>query len=823
MSQSESKQSLRILFLEDSPADRELVAERLEAEGWVCHFAFVKTRRQFEAALADGKFDLILSDFTLPAYNGMDAIRAAQEAQPETPFLFVSGTIGEERAIQGIKAGARDCILKDHLEKLAPAVRRALQENEERKERRMAEDRLAEFSSLGERLAAAHTPRQAAEIIVDVADQLLRWDACTFDLYDEATQKITHVATFDLLGGERKEVPARYDGQAPSALAQRAINEGPILVLREAGGAAIHPLARPFGDMSRASASLMYVPIRNRTAVIGLCSIQSYKANAYTQQSLETLRALADHCGGALDRIKAAEALRLTQERMAQILARSPAVIYALKIEGDRITPSWVTDNIEALLGYNAAEALQPEWWVNSLHPQERETVLRGLKKLYAENQFEREFRVRRKNGEFTWVRDEQRLVRDKSGNPLEIVGSWTDITERKNLEEQFRQAQKMEAIGQLAGGVAHDFNNLLTVIRGNTELLLMMEGKLSDQAKEFLRQITSASDRAANLARQLLAFGRKQIMQARPLRLDQVITDLTKMLGRLIGAPIQLHLSSAPDLPFVHADAGMIEQVLMNLVINARDAMPDGGELFVELASATISEPQARAHPEGRSGAFVCLTVRDTGSGITPENLRRIFEPFFTTKAVGRGTGLGLATVYGIIKQHQGWVEVESVPGNGTTFRVYLPAITSPKGKMADITEDTKIRGGSETILLVEDNEQVRSLAKRILENIGYKICEAVSGKAALEVWESRHGDIDLIITDIIMPDRLTARELAERLLAEKPTLKIIFTSGHNPEVAGKDTGFFRKHTSWFLPKPYSYHRLLQTVRQCLDEKNPA
>lgn len=809
---------LRILILEDSTADRELVAQCLDQEGWECHFAFVKTGRQFEAALADGRFDLIISDFTLPSYSGMDAVKAAQEAQPDTPFLFVSGTIGEERAIEGIKAGARDCIAKNQLEKLPNAVRRALREADERKVRRKAEEQLAEFSSLGERLAAARTPRQAAEIIIEVADELLRWDACNFDLYDEETGNITHVLAFDLLGGERKEMPARYDNSPPSALAQRAINEGPVLLLREPG-APLYAQARPFGDVTRASASLMYVPIRNRTTVIGLFSIQSYRAKAYTTQSLETLRALAEHCGGALDRLKADESLRLTQERMAQILARSPAVIYALKIEGDRIHPSWVTENIETLLGYTASEACQPDWWSNTLHPEDREAIRAGLRKLYAVDQLEREFRFHKKNGEAVWIRDEQRLIRDKMGNPIEIVGSWTDITGHKNLEEQFRQAQKMEAIGQLAGGVAHDFNNLLTVIRGNTELLLMMEAKLSDQAKEFLRQITSASDRAANLARQLLAFGRKQLMQARPLRLDQVVTDLAKMLGRLIGAPIRLHLTATPDLPFVHADAGMMEQVLMNLVINARDAMPDGGDLFVDVVPATIDEGNFRAHPERRPGGFVCLIVRDTGIGIPPENIRRIFEPFFTTKAVGRGTGLGLATVYGIVKQHQGWIEVDSVPGSGTTFRVYLPSVATPRGKTLEAGSDAKIRGGAETILLVEDNEQVRSLAKRILENFGYKVCEAVSGKAALEVWESRRGAIDLIITDIIMPDRITARELAEKLLAEKPALKIIFTSGQNPEIAGKDTSFFRKHTAWFLPKPYSYHRLLQLVRQCLDE----
>jgi two-component system, NtrC family, sensor kinase len=386
-------------------------------------------------------------------------------------------------------------------------------------------------------------------------------------------------------------------------------------------------------------------------------------------------------------------------------------------------------------------------------------------------------------------------------------------------LERQLRQAQKMEAVGQLAGGVAHDFNNLLAVIRGNTELALLSGGQVSQPVREHLDQVIAAADRAANLTRQLLVFSRKQAMQAAPLNLNDVIGNLTKMLKRIIGEDIELKCDCAPGLPLVLADAGMIEQVLVNLVVNARDAMPRGGQLVIGMQTARVEKPQSQTHPENRAGDFACLTVSDTGVGIAPEHLPRIFEPFFTTKEPGKGTGLGLATVYGIVKQHQGWIEASSEVGKGSVFKIFLPLTNVPASAPTAGLAESNLRGGSETILLVEDDESVRLLTRRVLENFGYRVQEATSGRKALECWREHVSEIDLVLTDIIMPGGVSGRELAEQLQACRPALKVVFMSGYSGESLGKDHGFMERTRGCFLQKPCTANSLLETVRRCLDK----
>jgi len=353
--------------------------------------------------------------------------------------------------------------------------------------------------------------------------------------------------------------------------------------------------------------------------------------------------------------------------------------------------------------------------------------------------------------------------------------------------ETKLRQSQKMEAIGQLAGGVAHDFNNLLCVIRGNADLILMAPGQLNDMTVDCLKQITAASDRAANLTRQLLAFGRKQVMQTEPLNLTGVVGNLTKMLKRIIGEDIELRCAPAERLPFVQADVGMIEQVIVNMVVNARDAMPRGGQLVIATGSFHFAPEYVRTNPEAREGQFVCLSVSDTGTGIAPEDLPHIFEPFFTTKAPGKGTGLGLATAYGVVKQHQGWIEVISSVGGGSTFKVFLPAIELSAIAATPEPEQKKPKGGNETILIVEDDESVRSLTRRLLEGFGYRTWEASSGREALAQWRERAGEIDLLLTDMVMPEGVTGRELAEQMRTQRPSLKVLFISGYSPDVSGK------------------------------------
>ena len=314
---------------------------------------------------------------------------------------------------------------------------------------------------------------------------------------------------------------------------------------------------------------------------------------------------------------------------------------------------------------------------------------------------------------------------------------------------------QKMEAIGQLAGGVAHDFNNLLTVIHGNTQLVLMDESQLNEENRQCLKQVTDATERAGNLTRQLLAFGRKQDIQFQPLNLNDVIANFTKMLKRVIGEHVTLQCLYARDLPPIDADVGMIEQILINLIVNARDAMPDGGSIVVTTEALDIDAAFVETHPEAQPGHFVCITVSDTGSGIYPEYLPRIFEPFFTTKEAGKGTGLGLATVYGIVKQHQGWIEVSSQVGSGTNFKIFLPANASGVLKPSAPQTKPAPAGGNERILLVEDDADVRMVARDVLEVSGYQVWEAADGLEALNIWKANDAKMDLLLTDVIMPGR--------------------------------------------------------------------
>lgn len=393
-----------------------------------------------------------------------------------------------------------------------------------------------------------------------------------------------------------------------------------------------------------------------------------------------------------------------------------------------------------------------------------------------------------------------------------------TEITERLNLEAQLRHSTKMEAVGQLAAGVAHDFNNILTVIQGHADLLLH-KINTDPQSEKPLKQICLASERAGALIRQLLMFSRKQVMQHRYLDLDEVIANLMQMLQRFLGEHIELEINNGKDLPTIHGDTGMIEQVLMNLSVNARDAMPKGGKLIIRTESVQLHDTAIlrNRNSAARSGVFVCLSVTDTGCGMDDKTKMRIFEPFFTTKEVGKGTGLGLATVYGIVQQHNGWIEVESQVGHGSTFKVFLPACGKPPSeKPGSVTPATQ--GGKETLLVVEDEPALRMLVVEILQLYGYRVYQAPSGAAALGVWNDHKTSIDLLLTDMVMPDGISGRELAERLQKEKPELKVIYTSGYSPGMAGKDTALLTGFN--FLPKPYPPSRLAEVVRQCLDKK---
>ena len=395
------------------------------------------------------------------------------------------------------------------------------------------------------------------------------------------------------------------------------------------------------------------------------------------------------------------------------------------------------------------------------------------------------------------------------------VHGYASEISERLNLEAQLRHSVKMEAVGQLAAGVAHDFNNILTVIQGHANLLLDALKQNPDYQKP-LNQICHSADKAGSLIRQLLMFSRKQVMQSRHIDLNEAIRNTTRMLQRMMGEDIAVEVIEHMGLPSIYADAGMIEQVLVNLAVNARDAMRRGGKLMIATSVEAFNETAAVLNPEARAGEFVCLTVADTGSGMDQITLNRIFEPFFTTKEVGKGTGLGLATVYGIVKQHHGWIEVDSTQGAGTMFKIYFPSTIKLAQPLSGADSQEKISGGTETILVVEDEPALRELVTEILSLYGYKVLAASSGVEALKVWEKHSEHIDLLLTDMVMPDGISGRELGERLSKQAPSLKIVYTSGYSPGMSGKDFALLEGFN--FLPKPYPPTRLAEVVRECLD-----
>ncbi len=513
---------MRILLLSDDPRDQQRLEKTLINEGLACQMTHAKSKEKFQAALKQTQFDLVISDFALPAYSGIAALAASKKLQPDTPFIFVSGTIGEEQVVESLKSGATDYVFKDHLHRLGPAVRRALLETEERKERQRVEQQLRVQSSALE--AAAN-----GIILTDKAGEIL--------------------------------------------FANKAF-----------------------------------------------CAMTGYD--------------------------------------LEEILGQTTSFIESYKHEADFSGELWKT-------------ILAGRVWHGELINRRKDGTLYNEEMTITP--------LRENNGGIShFIAVKQDITKRK-----QLEEQVYHITKRKQLEEQLHQAQKMEAMSQFAGGIAHDFNNLLAVIHGNTKLVLTDENQLNEQNRQYLKKVIAATESATDLTIQLLAFGRRQAIQFQPFNLNQVISNFTKRLDRLIGSQIVLQYHYARNLPPIKADIGMIEQMLVNLIVNAGDAMPQGGQIFITTEPISIDATYVEAHPEARPGEFVCMTVSDTGTGIYPEYLPRIFEPFFTTKEAGKGAGLGLAIVYGIVKQHQGWLVVSSQLGKGTAFKIFLPANTSAVAKI--------------------------------------------------------------------------------------------------------------------------------------------
>ena len=482
----------------------------------------------------------------------------------------------------------------------------------------------------------------------------------------------------------------------------------------------------------------------------------------------------------------------------------------------DPRTEFWWSPRFKELLGFRPDEFPNHlDSWSSRLHPEDRDAVLSALRAhIETGVPLNLEYRLRVRNGEFRWFAGRGQARWDKHGRLIRMAGSIRDLTEQKRLEEQFRQSQKLEAVGRLAGGIAHDFNNLLTAIMGYAG---MMHDQLpaADPLRDGLAEITSAGERAATLTRQLLAFSRKQVVSPLVLDLHSVVRDMERMLRRLIGENIELVTRASDGTHLVKVDPGQLEQVLMNLVVNARDAMPQGGRLTIEAERVVIGERDVHSHPGGRAGEFVQLSVADTGVGISEESRTRLFEPFFTTKQPGQGTGMGLATVFGIAQQNGGWVEVESEPEAGAVFRVYWPRPAEQQPTAVLPRAHNSAPRGRETVLVVEDEGGVRGLVCRILRSGGYEVLEARSGGEALLLCSDQSRHVQLLISDLVMP-RMSGPELARQAAEYRSDLKVLYISGYMdveqipPELA--DSGVP------VLQKPFSPQELLRAVRELLD-----
>ncbi len=512
------------------------------------------------------------------------------------------------------------------------------------------------------------------------------------------------------------------------------------------------------------------------------------------------------------ERRKTEAALRQNEELFRSLIENGSDLITVLNGQG---IIRFQSPSSERIMGY-APEQLVGQSCFNFIHPEDASRVQKALAQAvgHPEVHIPAELRFRHQNGEWRFL---QTIGKSIPGQAVEgfIVVNSRDMTDTRKLEEQFRQSQKMEAIGQLAGGVAHDLNNILTVVQ--IQLDLLKRGTpLAPPQLESILDIEKAGRRAADLTRQLLLFSRRQTAQKSNLDLNAIVTNITKMLQRILGEDIGIHISYAPQPLAVHADAGMLEQVLMNLAVNSRDAMPGGGRLVIETAVVEFDDFAAAPRPQARPGRFACLTVSDTGCGIPPEVLPRIFEPFFTTKAAGKGTGLGLATVFSIAQEHNGWITPYSEAGKGTTFRLYLPLQTDIAARADRPPEGDALRGGNETILLVEDEQSLRVLTRQVLTRLGYRVLEATTGVTALDVWKEHREEIRLLLTDLVMPDGVNGRELARQLSEADPRLKIIYTSGYSRDIAGHN--FPLQDGVNFLSKPFQAAKLAQTVRNCLD-----
>ena len=888
---------LRVLHIEDQEQDVALVTRHLTRAGYDLTIRRVETAESMKAALESEEWDVVLCDYSMPHFHALAALEVLKEKGLDIPFIIISGTVGETVAVEAMRAGAHDYLMKDNLARLATTIEREKQEAENHRARKRAEESLkaseAELSVLfaaltdvvlvldrdGRYLKVAPTSatylyKPPSELLGKTVQEVFPKEEADFFLthirraLDEGCMHRTDYSMV-VEGGREVWFDCSVSPMTPDSvvwigrdvtegkLAEKALTEsearkaailesaldcivtidtdGKVIEINpaaestfgytrdEAVGKSMSELIIPPHFRRRHEQGLARYLATGRSTIMGkrveVSAMRSDGSEIPVELTITAIgqlprpiftafiRDLTERKQAEAERKRSEQELRKSEERYRVMVENAHDIIYEHDLEGKYTSINKAGEQItgytvEETLELNIADTVAPEY-LNKTRQ-----MISG--KLAGQSITAYELEVIAKDGRRIALEVNTSLV-FQDGIPIGVQGIARDVTERKLLEEQLRQSQKMEAIGQLAGGVAHDFNNLLTVIGGYSSILL---GKLPRDSpyRPSIEEIKKAGDRAGSLTRQLLAFSRKQILQPKILDLNTVVSDLDKMLRRLIGEDIDLLSITDPKLDKVKADPGQIEQVLLNLVVNARDAMPEGGKLTIETSNAVLSKDYARLHGIP-SGGYIMLAVSDTGCGMDASTRERIYEPFFTTKTAGKGTGLGLATLYGIVKQSGGNVWVYSELGHGTTFKIYLPR-AEEVAETGELTGAKPTPQGTETVLLVEDEDQVRLILKQILENQGYHVLSASHGEEALAI-SQEPGDIQLMITDVVMP-QMSGRELAERVVATRPSLRVLFMSGYTDDAIVRH-GLLDEKLN-FIQKPFDSATVARKVREVLD-----
>ena len=656
---------------------------------------------------------------------------------------------------------------------------------------------------VAEQSSSAHDLQQFFAAVHGIVDELMYARNFYIALYDPATDLLT----FPYFVDEQDVAP--LPKKLGRGLTDYLIRAGqPLLATPE-----VLQIMEDRGEVERSgsrSLDWLGVPLKVNGHTFGALVVQTYShTSRYGDRDKEILTFVSRQLASAIEIKRNEQALRRSEARYRSLVQSSVYGIYRSSLEGRflDVNPALIT-----MLGYRSAEEvllLDPEKDVFA-KPEEHRGLIEQFRRTGRLDGME--VKWKRSDGATITVRISGRAVSsaDEPADVLEAIAE--DVTERRVLEDQFRQSQKMEAVGRLAGGVAHDFNNLLMVISGYAEVILANMDP-ADPLYEKGRAIQKAADRATALTRQLLAFSRKQLLELKVVDINLIVSDMERLLRPLIGENVELVTCLAPDAAHTRADAGQLEQVLMNLVVNAKDAMPGGGKLTIQTRNIVVEESQRREQNFVRPGGYVALSVNDTGMGMDKETQSRIFEPFFTTKEKGKGTGLGLSTVYGIVKQTGGYVMVESELGNGTTFHIYLPRVEEPTEKQPAPAPHVAL-GGSETVLLVEDEESVRQLVRDTLASKGYRVIEAENGEGGIAAAAKHEGSIHLVISDVVMPG-MGGRELVRKLLLVRPETKVLYLSGYTEDAIVSE-GTIESGTA-FLQKPFTLQHLTRKVRELL------